>query len=233
MSKKFILFAMFILTALAMPAISQEPSQGEIVSFPAEDGTELSGVWRGTSDHLVILSHQAGITQDGWALLVARLENEGYSTLTYNFRGHPPSGGVLNTDLAARDLRGAVAYAYSRGAAHLTLIGASMGGIATVAVAPEADPDAYIIVASSRIFGTLQATDEALKATSAPKLFVTGDRDTPSRDMRHMAETASGVSTLSLYPTSFHALLLFKTPHAEPLIEEIATFVKQHMPLAQ
>lgn len=231
MLKKLIAIAALALVPISMPVTAQQASPGDIVAFQAEDGTELSGVWRGLSDHVVILSHQAGITQEGWAPLVAGLEAAGYTTLTYNFRGHPPSAGVLNTDVLDDDLRGAIAYAKSRGAAHLTLIGASMGGIATVKVAAEVNPEAYVIIAAPLNFGALRATDEALLATSAAKLFINTERDNWNRATRHMAEIAADPKTLSLYPGSFHALLLFKTKTAAPLVDEIVTFVKANMPL--
>jgi alpha-beta hydrolase superfamily lysophospholipase len=231
MFRTLIVFATLALATLSLPAAGQQPSPGEVVAFHAADGTELSGVWRGESDRVVILSHQAGITQDGWGPLVAGLEAAGYATFTYNFRGHPPSGGILNTDVLDDDLRGAIAFARSHGATQLTLIGASMGGIATAKVAPEVDPKAYVILAAPLSFGALRTSDEALQATNAAKLFINTERDNWNRATRHMAEVAAEPKALSLYPGSFHALLLFKTKVSEPLVEEIVTFVTANMPL--
>jgi Predicted hydrolase of the alpha/beta superfamily len=230
MLKKTLIAALFVAFMPAAPALAAEPSPGETVTFEATDGTPLSGVWRGDGGKTVILSHQAGITQEGWAPLVAGLQAAGYTTLTYNFRGHPPSSGTLNTDMLDADLRGAIAFARSRGADHLTLIGASMGGIATAMLADEVLPDAYVAIASSRSFGALRITDDDL-AVPAAKLFITAERDGAAASMKRMAEAAADPATLSLYPGSFHALLLFKTPAADQLVEEIVGFVKTHMPL--
>ena len=231
MFNKLIAFAVLALLALSLPALAQVPVPGEIVTFAAEDGTELSGVWRGTSDRVVILSHQTDIRQEGWDPLVAALDAAGYATFTYNFRGQPPSGGVRDIKLLDNDLRGAIAYAQARGAAHLTLVGASMGGIATVVVAAQTDVDAYVIIAAPRAFGGLAASDEALQASTAAKLFINSERDHYNRDTRHMAEAAAEPKTLSLYPGSFHGLLLLKMKDiAGPLTAEIVAFIETNMP---
>ncbi|MGB3336509.1 MAG: hypothetical protein WBA73_04955 [Devosia sp.] len=46
-----------------------------------------------------------------------------------------------------------------------------------------------------------------------------------------MAELAADPKTLSIYPGSFHALLLFKLKTAAPLVEEIVAFITANMPL--
>lgn len=229
MFNKLIAVAALALLA-SQPALAQQPIAGEVVTFQAEDGTELSGIWRGISDHVVILSHQSDIRQEGWDPLVAALDEAGYATLTYNFRGNPPSGGARDIKLLDNDLRGAIAFARSHGAVHLTLVGASMGGIATVVVGGQDTVDAYVVIAAPRAFGGLAASDEAILASGAPKLFINSERDHYNRDTRHMAEIAAEPKALTLYPGSFHGLLQFKTDNAVPMIAEIVDFVRANMP---
>ncbi len=223
--------AALVLAAIACPAVAADPGPGETVTFSASDGTLLSGVWRGGSDRVVILSHQYDQDQTSWAPLVARLEEAGYATLTYNFRGYPPSQGQRVISELGRDLDAAVAFARSRGATHLTLIGASMGGIATVPAALTAAPDAYVTISAPTGFSGLEAPDDALAASPAAKLFINSENDDYIADTRHMAEVAAEPRTLSVYPTGLHGVLLFLTPDGERLLDEITDFVKANMPL--
>ena len=219
------------LSLLALPAIANDLPAGEIVTFAADDGTALSGVWRGTSDHVVVLSHQYDKDQSGWAPLVGLLDEAGYSTLTYNFRGYPPSQGQRVISELQHDLDAAIAYAREHGATHIVLVGASMGGIATVPAAVSAQPDAYVTISAPVGFGGLDATDEALMASKAPKLFVNSEFDSYILDTRHMAEVAAEPKTLSIYPSGAHGMKIF-APHSSPkLLEEIVAFVKTNSPL--
>jgi len=223
--------AILALALFSLPTLADDVPSGRIVNFTADDGTELSGVWRGTSDHVVVLSHQYDIDQTGWAPLVDLLDQAGYATLTYNFRGYPPSGGEPVISELQRDLDAAVAYAREQGANHIVLVGASMGGIATVPAAVKAQPDAYVTISAPLSFAGLEASDEALQASSAAKLFVNSEGDAAAPDTRHMAEVAAEPKTLSLYPSSLHGVRIFSTKDGPKLLDEIVAFIEANMPL--
>jgi alpha-beta hydrolase superfamily lysophospholipase len=79
------------------------------------------------------------------------LVGNGYAVLTYDFRGHGASAGELDPPSAATDLTAALAFLRSQAlvdGSRLALVGASMGGMASVIVGA-ADPGVRTVVAIS------------------------------------------------------------------------------------
>jgi len=216
---------------LIAAAAADDLAAGRVVTFTADDGTRLSGVWRGTSDHVVVLSHQYDIDQAGWAPLVEQLDRAGYATLTYIFRGYPPSEGKPVISELQRDLDAAATFARAQGASQLVLIGASMGGIATVPAAIAIEPAAYVTISAPLGFAGLEASDAALQTSAAPKLFINSQGDPYVADTEHMAAVAAEPKTLSVYASSLHGMRLLSSKAGPELVGEIVNFVAAHMPL--
>jgi dipeptidyl aminopeptidase/acylaminoacyl peptidase len=81
-----------------------------------------------------------GADQAAWGNVPALLQSHGYVALTYDFRGHGQSEGRLDPPNAATDLRAALAYLRSLPLVdeqRIGLVGASMGGLASVIVGAE------------------------------------------------------------------------------------------------
>jgi alpha-beta hydrolase superfamily lysophospholipase len=79
------------------------------------------------------------------------LQTAGYVVLVFDFRGHGQSEGKLDPPNAAVDVNTALAYLRSRHQVderRIGLVGASMGGLASVIVGAS-DPDVRIVVAIS------------------------------------------------------------------------------------
>ncbi|MDB5542761.1 MAG: hypothetical protein JWQ89_4488 [Devosia sp.] len=216
--------------AAAAAEAATEPT-GRPVSFNSNDGVVLSGIWYGEGNHVVVMSHQYNHDQQSWKPLVAKLVGQGYAVLTYNFRGYPPSEGTREIGLIGGDLSAAVRFARGKGAGEIVLIGASMGGIATVPVAVAEHVTAYVTISAPLGFAGLEASDGALKGTSAPKLFINSELDDYIEDTRHMAEVAREPKTLAIYPTGFHGTDLFATESGPQLQQQIVEFVEASMPL--
>ncbi|WP_035052033.1 alpha/beta hydrolase family protein [Andreprevotia chitinilytica] len=217
--------------AEAAPTPAPQPApKGDKVSFTSEDGIALSGVLYGKGSSVVVLSHQYNHDQDSWQPLVSRLLAKGYAVLTYNFRGYPPSAGKLEIGLIGRDLDAAAAYARSHGATHLALVGASMGGIATVPAALAAKPDAYVVISSPREFGSLTAPDEALKASKAAKLFINSKYDKYVADTQHMQDVAAEPKAINVYSTGLHGVDLFDGPEGDAVQTRIVDFIAANLP---
>jgi len=97
----------------------------------------------------VILLHGGGQTRHAWSRAFKALADAGYRVLSYDARGHGGSGwdseGDYSTDALVADL-GAVEHHL---AAPVTLVGASMGGITSLAAIGEgalADAQALVLV---------------------------------------------------------------------------------------
>jgi alpha/beta superfamily hydrolase len=225
------LVAALVMAGSMGAALAAPDAKGETVTFESDDGIGLSGVWYGTGDKVVIFSHQYNHDQDSWKPLVDRFVEQGYAVLTYNFRGYPPSAGTVDIANIGHDLTAAVAFAKGHGASHFALVSASMGGIATVPAAVEVKPDAYVLVSAPAAFGGLEATDAALIASDAAKLFINSENDPAVGDTRHMAEVAKEPKALEIYPSAMHGTDLFKTAKGDEILARIVGFVDENLPL--
>ena len=112
--------------------------EGE-VTFTTEDDIELNGNIFGSGNKWVILSHMYPTDQTSWfdfAEMII-LKEEGYSILTYDFRGYGKSGGTQDVSKTVIDLTAALAYIKQYDPELIYLMGASMGGTASIVVAYE------------------------------------------------------------------------------------------------
>jgi len=155
------------------------------VGFRSSDGVQLEGKLYGEGKTGVILSHQYNSDQSSWFSFAGQLANAGYLVLTYNFRGFCPgadagcSGGTKDVAAATKDLEGAISFMRDKGATKLFLVGASMGGTASLAETT-AQPTriAGVISMSSPIsFQGLDANLAGLGDVGTPKLFIAGRSD--------------------------------------------------------
>ncbi|HEU4354884.1 MAG TPA: alpha/beta fold hydrolase [Actinomycetota bacterium] len=86
-----------------------------------------------------VLAHQVDDDQSDWFEFAGILASKGYTVLTFNFQGYCGgggcSGGGLPTAELWTDIAAAVAFLEGRGAERIGLIGASLGGEASIAAA--------------------------------------------------------------------------------------------------
>jgi pimeloyl-ACP methyl ester carboxylesterase len=172
------------------PAPGSE-EEGEEVAFSAEDGTELIGRLSGDGDVGVVLAHGFSQVsgQDDWLPWPGILSEEGYTVLTFNFRGFCSedgcSGGGIQLGNNWKDVLAAMDFLSSQGVERVFLVGASMGGIAVMRAARDPRVEiAGVVSLSTPQFpakyyaGEPEANDITpgrLRAIDEPKLFVAGD----------------------------------------------------------
>ncbi|GAA5786990.1 alpha/beta hydrolase [Chitiniphilus shinanonensis] len=204
----------------------------ERVGFTSEDGVTLAGRRYGAPGVAwVILSHQYNRDQTSWENFATRLAGAGYTVLTYDFRGYGDSGGKQDIAHIDRDLGAAVAYARANGATALALVGASMGGIATVPVAVATKPQAIVLLTVGPSFNGLVAGDDNLKAIAAPKLFVGAKYDFAMEDTRRMAETAAEPKELIVSKGGGHGTDIFGAGDGDAIEQQITAFIQRTVPL--
>ena len=115
--------------------------EGEEVTFRAADGLELRGCWIPApqrSAPAVIILHGHGGSLDTDLHRAPAFREAGFSVFLFDFRAHGASRGRVASFgyLERHDVLGAVAYARSRGASRIGLLGFSYGGIASMVAAP-------------------------------------------------------------------------------------------------
>lgn len=157
------------------------------ITFRSTDGVKLDGRLFGPDKGSagVVLAHMFPADQSAWYFFADRLGDLGYRVLTFDFRGYCPGGdagcseGEKNIPAIWQDVEGAVAALRSKGVTRLALVGASMGGTASLIVAAKEgrDIDAVITLSAPLTFEGLDAGPEVLAEVSAAKLFIAGNGD--------------------------------------------------------
>jgi pimeloyl-ACP methyl ester carboxylesterase len=164
------------------------PRDSRAVEFTSADGVHLEGRLFGDGTSAVVLSHMRPADQTSWYGLADRLADDGYLVLTYNFRGYCPggdagcSGGERDIGAIWQDVLGAVRYVRSQGATSVSLVGASMGGTASLVAAAEegAGVRAVVTLSAPVSIEGLAADASLLSRITAAKLFIAGVGDAPA-----------------------------------------------------
>ena len=157
------------------------------IAFRSTDGVKLDGRLFGPDKGSagVVLAHMFPADQSAWYFFADRLGDLGYRVLTFDFRGYCPGGdagcseGEKNIPAIWQDVEGAVAALRSKGVTRLALVGASMGGTASLIVAAKQgrDIDAVITLSAPPAFEGLDAGPDVLAEVTAAKLFIAGNGD--------------------------------------------------------
>jgi pimeloyl-ACP methyl ester carboxylesterase len=181
--------AIVLLGAIALGACGDSPppdlSDSRAVTFESRDGVTLEGRLFGDGSTGVVLSHMRPADQRSWFAFANRLADQGYLVLTYDFRGYCPGGdggcsqGDLRISAIWQDVLGAIDFIRSQGATSVALVGASMGGTASLVAAGEEGTEVAVVVtlsAPTSIEG-LDANAALLQRVDANKLFIAGVGD--------------------------------------------------------
>lgn len=112
----------------------------EKVTFTSE-GLQLAGtLWEtdGCESRAVVFCHGAFEYQENWYEYAERLNNEGFTTFTFDFAGHGASDGLrslVKLPIWAYNIRDAFNYLHGRGYQQFALVGWGSGGSASLLAA--------------------------------------------------------------------------------------------------
>jgi pimeloyl-ACP methyl ester carboxylesterase len=175
------------LTACGADENAPPPGASEAITFRSADGVSLAGRLSGPddADAGVVLAHMYPADQRSWFGFADVLAARGYRVLTFDFRGYCPGGeegcsrGERDIPRIWQDVVGAIDVLRDEGARRLALIGASMGGTASlIAAAREPEGvDAVVTLSAPTSFEGLQAPVDVLNQVTAAKLFLAGHAD--------------------------------------------------------
>jgi pimeloyl-ACP methyl ester carboxylesterase len=228
--------AAFLLAAVLSPragAGSERAShsciRGGELWFYAADGTKLVGHRFGKGTTAVILGHQSGGDLCEWLPYARRLASQGLFVFAIDFRGHGFSqfrGGRAENRLAA-DLAAATKTVRKLGKRKVFLVGASMGGIASLVAGANVKPalDGVVSISSPARYRGLEAVATAPRLR-VPVLYLAAEDDDTSgydfsEDARTMyAATASAEKRLEIVPGTLHGVgLVAGSARVKALIE--------------
>jgi len=197
------------------------------VSFITEDNIKIAGRIFGESESAVILSHMYPTDQTSWDTFANRLMQNGYEAMTFDFRGYGKSEGKKEIDKIYKDLLAALNFVTGEGAKSVVLIGASMGGIASLFVASQNKVDGVITISAPVEFRGLKAGN--LKNIDCAKLFIAGEKDgSAAQSAKYLYENSADPRELVIYPTDEHGTYIFNGPYGEELSSKIFDFLNTY-----
>ena len=179
-------------------------------TFPNDEGISLAGRLFGPEDAAagVVLAHGYSADQSSWYPFAARLGDEGYRVLTFDFRGYCPGGdagcseGRRSVGTTPADLRAAIDALRADGVGRIAAVGSSMGGMASLIVAADdtIDLDAVVALSAPSQFEGLTVGPDTLARIEEAKLFIAGTEDASA------AATAQSFFEASLQPKRLEIL---------------------------
>ncbi len=217
--------ALFILV-LTLVGCGTDPFQK--VTFQSTDGLGISGRIYGDGDTAVVLAHMFPADQGSWNQFARELADEGYVVLTFDFRGYGDSQGSKEISEIDRDLEGAVDYMRERGAHFFFLIGASMGGTASIKVAARRPVSGVVGLSAAAEFRGLEALEDAGQV-DVPKLFITSQDDRTARlSVEALDGSSPGESEVLIIDGADHGTDMLKGSEGQRVKEAILSFLERN-----
>jgi pimeloyl-ACP methyl ester carboxylesterase len=207
------------------------------VSFRSPDGVRLSGRLFGDGTVGVVLSHMLPADQTSWWDFASELADQGYTALTYDFRGCCPGGdagcseGSKEISAIWQDVLGAIDEIRSAGATRVALIGASMGGTASLVAAskPGVDVEAVITLSAPPSIEGLVAGTDTLGTVTAAKLFIAGSGDAQAADFaQQLLDSSPQPKRLDIVPSDDHGTDLLTGNQSGPLRTTILNYLQEY-----
>jgi pimeloyl-ACP methyl ester carboxylesterase len=237
MRRAFLLAVMVAVAASTATAATQRAEHGCVrggeLWFYAGDGTKLVGHRFGKGTTAVILAHQSEGSLCDWLPYARRLASQGYFVFPVDFRGYGFS--QVRTGAAANrfpgDLAAATKALRKLGKRKVFLVGASMGGIASLVAAVNVSPaiDGVVSISSPSQFRGMDALKSAPRLRVPVLYLAAADDDNAGYDFSRDAEAMHAASAavdkrLEVLPGSLHGIaLVADSPQARTLIRAFLT----------
>ena len=221
---------------------AQALADSRAVTFASSDGVELAGRVFGPDDATagVVLAHMLPADQSSWFDFADRVGELGYRVLTFDFRGYCPGGdagcsqGTKQVSAIWQDVQGAVDYLKEQGVRRIGLVGASMGGTASLVVGSQGDKAirAVVTLSAPASIDGLVAGPDILLATTAAKLFIAGNGDGIAAQSAQMFyDQSAPPKRLGSLTTADHGTDLLEGNQGEIARNLIIGWLAQYVPL--
>jgi dienelactone hydrolase len=212
------------------------------VTFEAQDGTKLAGRLFGpeAASAGVALVQMVPSDQSAWFDFADRLGLQGYRVLTFDLRGVCPGGdagcskGSASPGDSVKDVQAAVSYLRSSGITRIGLVGAGLGGTASLVAASEPGSNVDVAITLSAVASDsgLAASSAVLQTVTAAKLFLAGSEDPPAADSAQSFYDASlPPKELQLLTTADHGTDLLSGSQGEIAGNLILGYLDRHLPV--
>ncbi|UNC92216.1 alpha/beta hydrolase family protein [Candidatus Contubernalis alkaliaceticus] len=204
--------------------VSTEP---EDVTFITDDGLTIHGMLFGKGETGVILAHMFPSDQSSWYDVAVILASKGYQVLTFDFRGYGNSEGEKEIALIHRDVDAAWNFMKGKGIDKVVLIGASMGGTASMKVAAQRPAAGVVAISAPTDFRGLSAKDEVFQI-KAPKLILASEGDNAAViSAEEFFVLANEPKEIKIFSGKAHGTDMLQDQQGTEVLEEILGFVDQ------
>ncbi len=219
---------------------TQALADSRAVEFESSDGVHLAGRLFGPDGATagVVLAHMQPADQSSWFDFADQLAAMGYRTLTFDFRGYCPGGdagcsqGDKDVSAIWQDVAGAVGFLRTEGVRRIGLVGASMGGTASLIYASQSgsDIDAVVTLSAPAAIEGLTAGPDVLQTVGAAKLFLAGnvDGNAAATAQAFFAETLQP-KRVEILTTADHGTDILEGNQAENARTLITNWLEQHV----
>ncbi len=216
------------------------PEGVEIVNLRTSDGVDLVGYLHRTEaipqrDLAIVLSHGWKKSHMDWEEFVPLFVDNGFTTMTFDYRGHGASSGADQSATIGVDVETVVNYLRKEGFEKIACIGGSRGAVGCLAVTLLTDIDGLVMIsgATSGIEGLLDGFprfDKNIGDLTIPKIFMIAEGDIygPAfvEAFLEMAERAGKPKSIYIYPGISHSTgLLLDEDYGEEVQEILLQFV--------
>jgi len=198
-----------------------------VTHFQGEDGTRLEGVVAGGGPAGVVLAPQSWQGLCGWLPFARQLGGSGFQAMAVDLPLLPLQNAAWDHFLAA-----AATYLRGRGATSVVLLGASLGGAASMVASANIVPavDGVVSFSGERRVAGLDA-DRAVTRSSVPLLIIASESDhyLNSHDARALyMESATADKELLILPGSNHGTAILDGPDGSRVRALVVGFLRSH-----
>ena len=213
------------------------------VTFATSDGVQLSGRLFGPASAStgVVFVHMVPSDQSSWYEMASMVADQGYRAVTFDLRGYCPGGdagcsqGSKDPAAAATDVAAAVAYLRTQGVRTDALVGASIGGTASLVVAGQEGKGVAALVtlsAPASIQG-LVAGPDVLQTITAAKLFIAGNGDgIAGATAQAFYDQSLQPKDVQILPSNDHGTDLLEGNQSEQTRNLILAWLQRYAPAA-
>ncbi len=201
------------------------------VGVPLQDGDSMitlrGHLFGGQNETVVILSHMRPNDQTAWFDFAEELADAGYAAFTFDFRGYGETGGEKDFKKLDEDLKAIVNYIRQTGKEQIFLVGASMGGTASLVVAAEDDFAGVVAVSPPARFESQDALSAVAEITE-PILLIGSENDTQASGFDDLVAAAGDSSETEIYEGDAHGTDLLQSEHSAAFRERVLQFLEDH-----
>jgi pimeloyl-ACP methyl ester carboxylesterase len=205
--------------------------QAAVVRFPSDSGVDLGGVLLGGGHRGVVLVHETHASLCEWMPYARWLARRGHRVLAFDLNGlgsSPASPGSPSAPRWDLDVAAAAGVLRDHGASRVALVGANIGGIASLVAATEVEPPVEVVVVLSAQV-EMSGLDGRTAAANLrqPVLYVTSTSDEYLGDMRALAAATSAAPVrLEVVDVIGHGVDLVD-PEMTPKADAVRALIEQ------